>query len=140
MALSNEILLFIMCAVIGIFILLGIKYIFHSQGWNGLLSYKPFYNPETFNLGAIMTATSFAALTYIGFDGVTTLAEDVRNPKRNILLATVLVCLFTGIVGGLEVYLGQRVWPSYTSFPNVETAFMDVAHRVGGPLLFQALG
>jgi len=42
-----------------------------------------------------MTATSFAALTYIGFDGVTTLAEDVKNPERNMLLAPVLVCLFT---------------------------------------------
>ena len=36
-------------------------------------------------------ATSFAALTYIGFDGVTTLAEDVENPRRNVLLATVIV-------------------------------------------------
>ena len=77
----------IMCVVIGIFIWMGIRYIFHAQGWSGLLSYKPFYDPATFDVGAIMTATSFAALTYIGFDGVTTLAEDVKNPKRNMLLA-----------------------------------------------------
>src|SRR5665213_2644057 len=139
MALSNEILLFIMCAVIGIFILLGIKYIFHSQGWNGLLSYKPFYNPETFNLGAIMTATSFAALTYIGFDGVTTLAEDVKNPKRNMLLAPILVCLFTGLFSGLQIYLAQRIWPDYNTFPNIETAFFDVAGLVGGKYLFNAI-
>ena len=35
-------------------------------------------------------ATSFAALTYLGFDAVTTLAEDVKNPRRNVLLAAVL--------------------------------------------------
>ncbi len=46
---------------------------------------QPLYDPKTFNSHKILTATSFAALTYIGFDGVTTLAEDVENPKRNVL-------------------------------------------------------
>jgi putrescine importer len=139
-AYANILLVIIMCAVIAIFMALAVRYLFHLQGWHGVFSIQPFYDPATFSPRLIWMATSYAALTYIGFDGVTTLAEDVKNPKRNILLATVLVCLFTGVVGGLEVYLGQRVWPSYTTFPNVETAFMDVAHRVGGPLLFQALG
>jgi putrescine importer len=136
---SNELLLVIMCIVIGIFIVLAIRYIFNLQGWNGLLSYKPFYNPVTFNLGAVMTATSFAALTYIGFDGVTTLAEEVKNPKRNMLLAPVLVCLFTGLFSGLQIYLAQQVWPDYNSFTNPETAFFDVSARVGGSLLFNAI-
>lgn len=136
---SNELLLAIMCVVIGVFIVLAIQYIFHQQGWKGLLSYKPFYNPETFNFGAIMTATSFAALTYIGFDGVTTLAEDVKNPKRNMLLAPVLVCLFTGLFSGLQIYLAQQVWPDYNTFINPETAFFDVSARVGGTLLFNAI-
>ncbi|HEY4290289.1 MAG TPA: APC family permease [Puia sp.] len=139
MARSNEILLFIMCLVIGIFIWLGVRYVFHAQGWSGLLSYKPFYNRETFDPGAIMTATSFAALTYIGFDGVTTLAEDVRNPKRNMLLAPILVCLFTGLFSGLQIYLAQRIWPDYTTFSNPETAFFDVAALVGGKYLFNAI-
>lgn len=136
---SNELLLAIMCVVIGIFIVLAIRYIFHAQGWNGLFSYKPFYNPDTFNFSAIMTATSFAALTYIGFDGVTTLAEEVKNPKRNMLLAPVLVCLFTGLFSGLQIYLAQQVWPDFNSFTNPETAFFDVSARVGGSLLFNAI-
>jgi putrescine importer len=139
-AYANIVLVIIMCAVIGAFMVLAVRYLFHLQGWHGVFSIQPFYDPKTFDPRFIWMATSYAALTYIGFDGVTTLAEDVKNPKRNVMLATVSVCLFTGVVGGLEVYLGQRVWPSYSSFPNVETAFMDVAHRVGGPLLFQALG
>ena len=137
---ANIILLTIMCAVIGVFMVLAVRYLFHLQGWPGVFSFQPFYDPKTFNPHVIWTATSYAALTYIGFDGVTTLAEDVENPKRNVMLATVSVCLFTGIVGGLEIYLGQRVWPDYTSFHNTETAFMDVTRRVGGPMLFQALG
>jgi putrescine importer len=139
-AYANMVLVSIMCAVIAVFMVLAVRYLFHLQGWPGVFSIQPFYDPKTFNPRLIWMATSYAALTYIGFDGVTTLAEDVKNPKRNVLLATVLVCLFTGVVGGLEVYLGQRVWPAYGSFPNVETAFMDVASRVGGPLLFEALG
>lgn len=133
-------LLTVMCIVIGVFMVLAVRYLFHVAGWSGVLSTQPFYDPKTFSIRAIWTSTSFAALTYIGFDGVTTLAEEVKNPKRNVMLATVLVCLFTGIVGGLEVYLGQRVWPDFRSFTSTETAFMDVASRVGGPLLFQALG
>ncbi len=132
---SNEILLIIMAVIISFFFIMSIRYLFSTQGWSGLLSYKPFYNPDTFNFAAIMTATSFAALTYIGFDGVTTLAEEVRNPKKNMLLAPAMVCLFTGLFCGFEIYIAQQVWPEYNSFPNVETAFFDVSARVGGTLL-----
>jgi amino acid transporter len=125
----------VVCAFLG----MAVRFLFGAQGWHGLFAVEPFYTPSTFHLPAIATATSLAALTYGGFDGVSTLAEDVVNPKRNVLVATVLVCLFTGVFGGLQVYLAQRVWPDYTSFGNLETAFMDVAHRVGGNLLFHAL-
>jgi amino acid transporter len=136
---TNITLLFLMCVVIVAFIVLAIRYLFHLESWGGIFSTQPFYNPRTFSFSALRTATSLAALTYIGFDGVTTLAEDVENPKRNVLLATVLVCLFTGLFSGLQVYLAQLVWPDWQSFPNVETAFMDVTRRVGGEVLFQAL-
>ncbi len=137
---ANKVLLAFMCVVIAAFVGLAVHYLWHSGGWGGLFSIQPFYDPKTFSSHKIWMATSFAALTYIGFDGVTTLSEDVENPKRNVLLATVIVCLFTGVFGGLEVYLGQRVWPNWRTFPNLETAFMDVCHRVGGSVLFQAMG
>ena len=81
-----------------------------------------------------------AALVFIGFDGVSILAEEVKNPKRNVLLAGVLVCLFTGIFSGLQVYLAQLVRPDHAMMQNQETAFMDVAKIAGGPLLFTAYG
>lgn len=133
---ANRVLLGFMFLVIGAFIFLAVRHLFHLEGWGGIFSTEPFYNPKTFSFPVIGAATSLAALTYIGFDGVTTLAEDVENPKRNVLLAAVLVCLFTGLFGGLEVYLGQRVWSDYSSFPNLETAFWDVCRRVGGAALF----
>jgi amino acid transporter len=118
---------------------IAIRYLLHLQGWAGVFSVVPFYDSRTFHLPSIATATSFAALTYIGFDSVTTLAEDAYNPRRNILLATVTVCLFTGVFSGVQIYLGQLVWPNWRTFPNLETAFMDVTRLVGGLALFEAM-
>jgi len=137
---TNKLLMFVMCAVIAVFFYLAVRYLFHLDRWAGIFSTEPFYDPKTFDAHRIWGATSFAALTYIGFDGITTLSEDVKNPRRNVLLATVLVCVLTGIISGVEVYLGQRIWPNWHTFPNLETAFMDVCSRVGGSALFQAMG
>jgi amino acid transporter len=136
---TNFVLATIMTAVILVFIALAFRFLFHQQGWHGVFSTQPFYNPATFHVSSIALGTSLAALTYIGFDGITTLAEDAINPRRNVLLATVSVCLFTGLFGGLQIYLAQRVWPDWHTFPNLETAFMDVTQVVGGKFLFQAL-
>lgn len=137
---ANKILLAIMSVVVVFFVVLAIKFLYGGQGWAGLFSLQPLYDPKTFNSHKILTATSFAALTYIGFDGVTTLAEDVENPKRNVLLAVVLTCIFAGVCSAFESYLGARIWPDWHSFPNLETAFMDICSRVGGAVLFNAMG
>lgn len=136
---ANQVLLVAMFAVLVSYIVLAIRYLTGQHGLPGLFSTLPFYNPATFDIRAIAGATSFAALTYLGFDAVTTLAEDVRNPRRNVMLSGVAVCAFTGLFGGLLVYLGQLVWPDYAAYPNVETAFIDVTRRVGGIALFQAM-
>jgi amino acid transporter len=97
---------------------------------------RPFYDPATFSWGTVSTGTALAVLTYIGFDGISTLSEEAKNPRRNILLATVAVCLFTGIMGGAQVYLAQLIWPDWSHYPDVDTAFVHVAGRAGGPILF----
>jgi amino acid transporter len=138
-ATANKVLLAVMSVVVVAFIVLALKYLYGGQGWSGLFSLQPIYDPKTFDLHKILKASSFAALTYIGFDGVTTLAEDVENPKRNVLLAVVLTCIFAGVCSGVEAYLGARVWPDWHSFPNFETAFMDICSRVGGKVLFNSM-
>lgn len=135
---ANQALLVFMFVVLGSFIVLAIKYLVGRHGLSGLFSVEPFYDPATFNVHAVASATSFAALTYLGFDAVTTLAEDVINPRRNVLLAAVSVCIFTGLFGGLLVYLAHLVWPDYATYKNVETAFIDVTGRVGGVALLKA--
>jgi amino acid transporter len=137
---TNHTLLIAMAAVIGIFIVLAVRYVIELSGPRGLFSSQPLYDSATFDLRAIATAASFAALTYIGFDGLTTLAEEVENPERNVPLATVAVCLFTALFSCLLVYLAQLIVPDYVGFANVETAFMDVTRQVGGDALFEGMG
>lgn len=137
---TNEVLLGFMLLVTTVFIVEAFRYIVFHHRFIGLLSMQPIYNPATFNVRALAAGTSLAALVFIGFDGVSVLAEEVKNPKRNVLLASVSVVLFTGLFSGLQVYLAQRVWPDYTTLQNPETAFMDVARVASGPWLFAAYG
>jgi amino acid transporter len=101
----------------------------------------PFYDPSTFTPSRVMRGTSIAVLTYIGFDGISTMSEEVENPRRNIMLATVGTCLFIGLLSAIEVYAAQLVWPAHTPFPEsmVDTAYVFVAKRVGGVFLFHLL-
>jgi amino acid transporter len=137
---TNEVLLGFMVLVTAAFLVQAFRFVVLHQHFAGLFSMQPIYNPATFNLRALASGTSLAALVFIGFDGVSILAEEVKNPKRNVLLASVLVCVFTGLFSGLQVYLAQRVWPDHTTLLNPETAFMDVARMASGPLLFTAYG
>jgi putrescine importer len=100
----------------------------------------PFYDPRTFNFNGVFRGTSIAVLTYIGFDGISAFSEEAENPRRDILLATVLVCVITGVLSGLEVYAAQLVWGD-KPFPTdqVESAFPIVARQVGGFFLFHLL-
>jgi amino acid transporter len=136
---AQQLLLVLMTAVIIAVIGLAVHYISAQQGGRALISIAPFFRREVFDLPTITTATSLAALTYIGFDAVTTLAEEVDNPERNMARATVWVCLITGLVSILLMYLGQLVWPAYQEFKDFDTAFLDVAQRIGGGGLFAAM-
>jgi len=139
----NWILMIVMSIVVFYFMFAAIKYVFYNEGFSGLISTRPFYNSDTFSFGAIGSATALAALTYIGFDGLTTLSEEVKNPKRNVLIAAVLTCVITGVWSGAQVYLAQLSWPDWASFTAglkdtaakesaLDTAIMSVANRVGG--------
>lgn len=123
-----------MGAVIAILFTAAARYIFGHphDGWAFFT--RPFYDPGTFSAGAVLGGTSIAVLTYIGFDGISTLSEEAENPRRNILLATVLTCLVIGTLSAFEVYAAQLVWPASQPFPDETTAFVYVAGRAWAPL------
>ena len=143
---TNWILMVFMSAVVFYFMAAAIRYVLIEEGLGGLLTVRPFYSAESFSWDAVWAGTALAALTYIGFDGLTTLSEEVENPRRNVLLAAVLTCLITGIWSGSQVYLAQAVWPDWQSLTAgladeaarnnaLDTAIMSVANRVGGNFL-----
>ena len=123
-----------MGAVIVVIFAAGVRYIFgHPHADAGFFT-RPFYDPATFSTGALFGCTSIAVLTYIGFDGISTLSEEAENPRRNIMLATVLTCVVIGLLSAAEVYIAQLIWPAREAFPNVDTAYVHVAGRAWGPL------
>jgi len=137
-----------MGVVIAIFFVVAARYIFGHPHADPIFFSRPFYDPQTFHWNGLFGCTSIAVLTYIGFDGISTLSEEAENPRRNILLATVFTCLAIGILSAVEVYAAQLLWPASQPFPKVETAFVSAAGRawlplfgiVGGTLLVANFG
>jgi putrescine importer len=128
-----------MGVVITIFFVTAARYIFGHPHNGADFFTRPFYDPQMFNAHAVLGGTSIAVLTYIGFDGISTLSEEAENPRRNILLATVLTCLVIGILSAFEVYAAQLLWPASQPFPDIDTAFTFVAARAWQPM-FAILG
>jgi amino acid transporter len=123
-----------MGVVIALFFACAARFIFgHAHGGAAFFT-RPFYDPATFNAGNVLGGTSIAVLTYIGFDGISTLSEEVENPRRNIMLATVLTCVAIGILSAMEVYAAQLAWPASQPFPDETTAFVFAAGRTWAPL------
>ena len=118
--------------VVAIFVA-GARYIFGAPHDPAYYT-RPFYDPQTFTVAGLFGCTSIAVLTYIGFDGISTLSEEAENPRRNILLATVLTCVVIGVLSAVEAYVAQLIWPASEPFPDVNTAYSYVAGRAWKPL------
>ena len=133
-----------MAAALGIvilmFVIAAVRFIAHYGMFSDWHNFTlPFYDPATFSTRAVLHGTSLAVLTYIGFDGITTLSEEAHNPERNVPRAVVLTCFVTGLLASVEVYLGQLVWGHSGPFPEIDTAFVHVSGRAGGAVLFIAV-
>ena len=133
----NEALAAGMMIVVVIFFAFAARFLWGLHAHGAPFFAQPFYNAGTFSFHGVFRGTSIAVLTYIGFDGISTLSEEAENPRRNILLATVLVCVITGVLSSLEVYAAQLVWgPKLFPEKLVESAFPLVARQAGGFFLF----
>ncbi len=97
---ANAVMVIIKLIVLGIFVATGLKYVkpgnwtpFAPNGWAG-----------------IQAGAAVVFFAYIGFDAVSTVAEEVRNPKRDLpigIIGSLIVCtliyilvaaVFTGII------------------------------------------
>jgi putrescine importer len=122
--------------VIVLFVVAALRYILHLHVESSAFYLDPVYNKSTFSAPAVFRGTSIAVLTYIGFDGISTLSDEAHDPARTIPRAIILTCLITGVLASIEVYLAQLVWPRGMAFPDLDTAYVAVARRAGGVFLF----
>jgi len=97
---------------------------------------RPFFDPTTFNFNGLMRGTSIAVLTYIGFDGISTLTDEAKDPSRSVPRAIILTCIITGVLASIEVYVAQLAWPRGMAFPEIDTAYVYVTGYIGGHALF----
>lgn len=121
--------------VIAIFLAAVARYVYLQPSHPLEYFTRPFYDPTTFLPKSVLSATSIAVLTFIGFDGITTLSEEAENPGRDIMLATVLTCIVIGFLAAVECYAAQLLWPSPQPFPDVTTAFSYLVRRAWPPLV-----
>ena len=90
---TNQMLTVAMGVVIVWMLAAAVRYLTGMPQLTAVDFTRPFYDPERFSWMSISNGASIAVLTYIGFDGISTLSEEVKNPRRNILLGTVGTCL-----------------------------------------------
>lgn len=122
--------------VIVLVVAAAIRWLVHLPAITPQFLLAPFYDPARFQLPGLLRGTSIAVLTYIGFDGISTLSDEAVHPARDIPRAIVFTCLLTGVLAAVEVYLAQLAWPAGLAFPDVDTAYVHVAQRLGGAALF----
>ena len=136
---ASTVMMIIMSACALLFVWLAARWVAASAGTGGLISAAGFYRPESFALRPLMLGAAIATLSYIGFDAISTLAEDTLRPERDIAVATVVVCVLQTVFCVATVYLAALAWPDYRSFPQTETAILDIGSRIGGPWMVGCL-
>jgi amino acid transporter len=133
---ASGLMTYIMCACAVLFAGFAAAKVMSMGGAAALISMAPIFRPESFSLSPLMLGAGIAALSYIGFDAISTLAEDTIHPEKDISYATVLVCVLQTVFCVGTVYLAALVWSDYRTLPDVETAILDISRRAGGNLLF----
>jgi putrescine importer len=132
----SEWLMALMTACAALFIVLAVHHVASTQGWPALFNFTAVFQPSNFTSGSLLLGAGVATLSYIGFDAISTLAEDSIDPRRDIGWATVAVCILQGLICIVTVYCAALVWPDFKTFPNTDTAILDIATVIGGRWMF----
>ena len=85
-------------------------------------------------LGPVLGGAAVLALSFLGFDAVSTLAEEAKDPRRDIPRAIIMVTLGGGILFIILSWLAQSALPA-TTFDDVDSAALEVMAKVGGQFM-----
>lgn len=82
----------------------------------------------------ILAGAAVLCLSFLGFDAVSTLSEEAKDPTRNVPRAIIIATVVSGIVFVILSYLSQLVFPS-NAFSDVDSGSLDVMRTAGGQFL-----
>ena len=74
------------------FLILGVIALYAGKG-NGALTLKPLFDAAHFDAGKIFSATSICIMSFLGFDAVSTLAEEVEGGNRRLVGRAIIATL-----------------------------------------------
>jgi amino acid transporter len=129
----NRYMLIMELATLGLFLILGLIALYGGAG-AGSLTWRPIYDPQAFSWSTVAGATSIAVLSFLGFDGISTLSEENRGNQNAVGRATVLSLLFVGALFMLQTWVATDLAQGM-HFSSADTAFYEVAQRAGGAWL-----
>lgn len=82
----------------------------------------------------VLAGAAILCLSFLGFDSVSTLAEETREPQRALPRAITLVTVLAGILFVCLAYVSHVSYPSH-AFADPDSAALDVMTSVGGQFL-----
>ena len=127
---ANRYMLAIELVVLALFVVLGLLALYGGHG-AGRLTLKPVYDPHVFSFATVAGATSIAVLSFLGFDGISTLSEENRDKQSAVGRATVLSLLLVGALFLLQTWIATDLARGM-QFSSPGTAFYDIVRLAGG--------
>ncbi len=120
--------------VVAVFVFFIIRGLTSGLGSGELVSILPFISPSL-EMATVFTGASILCFSFLGFDAISTLSEETKNPKKTVPMAIVLVVLIGGALFVGVSYLLQLVYPNFEAFMSAEAASLEIAQFVGGSFL-----
>lgn len=129
----NTLLIVFQVLFIIIFLVISIYQIVTGKMGSGF-SFKPIYNADMSFL-PVITGASIVATSFLGFDAVTTFAEETKNPEKTVPKAILFVAAIGGLLFIIITYALTSVFPDYTAYQEVDAAAMEITIAIGSNLL-----
>ena len=127
---ANFALMAFQSLVMIIFVGLCIAYVAGGNGMGTLFSLEPFY-ANTTTWTALTAGAAVSAYSFLGFDAVTTLTEETKDPENTIPKAIMLVALIGGAIFIVTAYFTTLAKPG-NEFKEVGSAAFEIAVMIGG--------
>ncbi|QSL85844.1 APC family permease [Pseudomonas atacamensis] len=130
----NMLFLLAQLVVLGIFLFYAWNAL-HNGGGNGELTLAPLYHPQTFNFALLMQAVSIAVLSFLGFDAISTLAEEIKeDPGRSVGKAALITLAVMGTIFVVQTWIATDL-AAGMGFKSADTAFYEIAEIAAGSWL-----